>query len=62
VLSAQARALLGLVFTKPPDVLAGDEGAARELEEFHRDRIGAHLERELRAPRVIREVSREGAR
>ncbi len=62
-LSAEARALLGLFFTKPPDTLTGDGGAsAREIEAFHRDRIGAHLERELRAPRVIREVTREGAR
>jgi len=63
VLSAQARGLLGLVFAKPPETLAGDhEPAARELEAFHRDRIAAHLERDLRAPRVIREISREGAR
>jgi hypothetical protein len=63
MLSAEARGLLGLVFAKPPETLAGDhQPAARELEAFHRDRIAAHLERDLRAPRVIREISREGAR
>ncbi len=62
-LSAEARSLVELVFSKPPDALAGEFAvAARELEPFHRDRIGAHLERELRAPRVIREVTGEGAR
>jgi DNA repair protein RecO (recombination protein O) len=62
-LSAEARALVGLVFSKAPDTLAGDGGAAaRQLEAFHRELIGAHLERDLRAPRVIREVTREGAR
>jgi hypothetical protein len=40
----------------------GFEAPARELEAFHRELIGAHLERELRAPRVIREITREGAR
>jgi DNA repair protein RecO (recombination protein O) len=63
VLSSEARALLGHFFSKPPDTLAdGFTSPARELEAFHRERIGAHLERELRAPRVIREVTREGAR
>ena len=40
----------------------GLERRSGELETFHRDRIGAHLERDLRAPRVIREASREGTR
>ena len=35
---------------------------ARELESFHRDRIGEHLERDLRSPRVIRETRREAVR
>jgi DNA repair protein RecO (recombination protein O) len=62
-LGADARALLLRVFSKPPDALASEPGpAARELEAFHRELIGAHLERELRAPRVIREATREGAR
>jgi DNA repair protein RecO (recombination protein O) len=62
-LGVETRALMGLVLREPPDALAGDAGAAaRQLEAFHRDLIGAHLERDLRAPRVIREVTREGAR
>ncbi len=62
-LPAEARALLGLVFSKPPEALAGDGGAAAQpLEAFHRDLISAHLERDLRAPRVIRDVGRGGAR
>ena len=63
VLSLPARALLGQFFSNPPDALVGAAGTpARELEAFHRTLIGAHLERELRAPRVIREVTRKGAR
>ena len=63
VLSLPARALLGQFFSNPPDTLVGAAGTpARELEAFHRTLIGAHLERELRAPRVISEVTREGAR
>jgi DNA repair protein RecO (recombination protein O) len=62
-LPVEARLLLQLVFTKPPETLAGEPGpGARALEAFHRDLISAHLERELRAPRVIREVTREHAR
>ncbi len=63
VLSLEARALLARFFKEAPDTLAdGPLGAARELEAFHRGLIGAHLERDLRAPRVIREITREGAR
>ena len=63
VLSAAARALLGVLFKTAPEALGADhDAAAGELETFHRDRIGAHLERDLRAPRVIREASREGTR
>jgi hypothetical protein len=62
VLSSEARALLAQFFKEPPDTLAdGFAAPARELEAFHRERIGAHLERDLRAPRVIREITREGA-
>ena len=61
-LPVEARALLGLVFSKPPEALAGDGGAAAQpLEAFHPDLISAHLERDLRAPRVIRDVGRGGA-
>jgi len=63
VLSSEARAVLGRFFKAPPDTLRdGFEAPARELEAFHRELIGAHLERDLRAPRVIREITREGAR
>jgi DNA repair protein RecO (recombination protein O) len=41
---------------------SGPELPAEALEALHRDLIGAHLERELRAPRVIRDVGRERAR
>jgi DNA repair protein RecO (recombination protein O) len=60
VLSAAAAALLAEIFRRPPEWFTGETGpAARELESFHRDRIGAHLERDLRSPRVIRETRRE---
>lgn len=61
-LSAAARGLIAHFLVRPPDALAGESGPARELEAFHRGLIGAHLERELRSPRVIREIAREGAR
>jgi DNA repair protein RecO (recombination protein O) len=62
-LSPAARALLLELFRRPPDSFAGPAGPeARELESFHRERIGAHLERDLHAPRVIREMRRGGAR
>jgi DNA repair protein RecO (recombination protein O) len=63
VLSSEARSLLARFFKAPPDTLTGGfEAPARELEAFHRELIGSHLERDLRAPRVIREITREGAR
>jgi DNA repair protein RecO (recombination protein O) len=63
LLSASARALAAALFAKAPDALPDvEEAALRELEAFHRGLIAAHLERDLRAPRVIREVGREGTR
>jgi DNA repair protein RecO (recombination protein O) len=63
VLSDAARALLEDLFRRPPESFTGAAGPeARELESFHRDRIGAHLERDLRSPRVIRDTRREAAR
>lgn len=57
----EARRLVGEIFRRPPESFAAEEEAAvRALEAFHRDLIVAHLERELRAPRVIREVTRGG--
>ena len=62
-LTADARRMLAGFFHRPPDAL-GEEALppARALESFHRDLIAAHLERDLRAPRVIREIAREIAR
>jgi DNA repair protein RecO (recombination protein O) len=58
-----AYALLGQVFTRSPDGLASvPTPPVRALEEFHRQLVVEHLERDLRSPRVIREASREAAR
>jgi DNA repair protein RecO (recombination protein O) len=62
-LSAAARALVSAIFSRGPEAFCGPAGPeSRELESFHRDRIGEHLERDLRSPRVIREARREAAR
>ncbi len=62
-LSSDARALLLAIFRQAPETFTGLAGPeSRELESFHRERIAEHLERELRAPRVIRETRREAAR
>ena len=55
-------ALLASFFRRSPDALGDAVPAARALEAFHRDLIAAHLERDLRAPRVIREIAREALR
>ncbi len=63
VLSEATRALLVDIFRRPPESFtepAGDE--ARALEQLHRELIGAHLERDLRSPRVVRDATREAAR
>jgi DNA repair protein RecO (recombination protein O) len=62
ILAPGVRALLEDIFSHSPATLAG--GAAAHLgalESFHRDLVGAHLERDLRSPRVIREATREAA-
>ncbi|HUL80074.1 MAG TPA: DNA repair protein RecO [Vicinamibacteria bacterium] len=62
-LPAAARRALVDFFRRAPDALgAKADPAARALEPFHRDLIAAHLERDLRAPRVIREIARAVAR
>jgi len=62
-LTAAARALLSEIFRRAPEsVTTAAAPESRELESFHRDRIGAHLERDLRSPRVVRETRREAAR
>ncbi len=62
-LPESARALLLEIFRRPPESFreAPDEGSAA-LEAFHRELITAHLERDLRSPRVIRQTRREAAR
>jgi DNA repair protein RecO (recombination protein O) len=58
-LSRGARSALERVFGGPPAGLTDAFGEAwGELERFHADLIGAHLERELRSRRVLREVAR----
>jgi DNA repair protein RecO (recombination protein O) len=61
-LPPQARRLLTELFRRHPDALGEAGPEARAVESFHRDLITAHLERDLRAPRVIREVGREALR
>src|SRR5262249_48284257 len=62
-LPSDGRAFLAFVFSQPPEALAGEGPASLSaLEAFHRELISAHLERDLRAPRVIRQVRRERAR
>ena len=62
-LTADARRMLAGFFRLPPDALGGETGpAARALASFHRELIAAHLERDLRAPRVIHDVARGGVR
>jgi DNA repair protein RecO (recombination protein O) len=62
VLPPAARRLLAEIFRRPPDGLGEAGPEARTVESFQRDLIAAHLERDLRSPRVIREVAREAAR
>ena len=61
-LPPESRRLLASFFRAAPDALGDAVPAARAVEAFHRDLIAAHLERDLRAPRVIREVAREALR
>jgi DNA repair protein RecO (recombination protein O) len=58
-----ARLTLTEIFRRSPESFAAEaEEPDRSLEAFHRDLIAAHLERDLRAPRVIQEVARGSAR
>jgi DNA repair protein RecO (recombination protein O) len=57
VLSAAACDLLAEFQRVAPESLSGPAGPeCREIESFLRERITAHLERDLRAPRVVRET------
>ena len=58
VVSAAARQLLDGVFHRPPDAVTDAIEAAPELEGFHHQLIAAHLERDLRSYRVLRDVAR----
>ena len=63
VLPAATRARLLSIFHGPPGALSGPaEPESRLLESFLRELVTSHLERDLRSPRVIREVIREAAR
>ena len=58
-LSPAARALLVGFIRRTPESLTGSAGPeCRELESFLRERITFHLERDLRSPRVIRDMRR----
>lgn len=60
ILTRSARGVLERIFKEPPADLGGElEAASGELERFHGDLIGAHLERELLSRRVLREVARD---
>jgi hypothetical protein len=63
VLEEAARALLADIFRRPPESFTDAPGGeALALEQLHRELIVAHLERDLRAPRVVRDATREAAR
>jgi len=61
VLPAPAHAFLRSVFRQPPTALGEPGSGLDDLEDFHRDLITRHLERDLRSFRVLRDVAR-GAR
>jgi DNA repair protein RecO (recombination protein O) len=59
VLSTDARTFLAEVFGKAPDaVRAVAPGDSSALESFHQSLIEAHLERDLRSIRVLKDVAR----
>jgi DNA repair protein RecO (recombination protein O) len=59
ILSRGARRTLEQIFKAPPADVADDPSVCAELERFQGDLIAAHLERELRSRRVLREVARD---
>jgi recombinational DNA repair protein (RecF pathway) len=62
-LPATVRDLIEALLSRGPAELTAAGGTdLRALEAFHRDLIAAHLERDLRSHRVLREVSREVGR
>jgi DNA repair protein RecO (recombination protein O) len=63
LLPAPARAFLERTLQKPPSDLGPTfPPEAAILESFHQDLITRHFERGIRAPRVMRDVARSGAR
>jgi DNA repair protein RecO (recombination protein O) len=62
VLSAVTVAFLSEVFRRPPQAISGGVPDGESLEAFHRGLIAAHLERDLRSYRVMRDVARETRR
>jgi hypothetical protein len=59
VLSSAIGAFLSEVFRRPPGAMSTTVPDGDSLEAFHRGLIAAHLERELRSYRVMRDVARE---
>jgi len=59
VLSAPVRGFLGEVFRHPPAAVPAVVPGGASLEGFHHGLIAAHLERDLRSYRVLRDVARE---
>jgi DNA repair protein RecO (recombination protein O) len=61
VLPAATRALLVRIFGGPPRSLGAEAALGlASLGAFHRELIGAHLERDLRSFRVLGELARQG--
>lgn len=58
LLPVEARAFLGDVFHRAPAGMTEPLPVAAALEPFHQGLIAGHLERELRSPRVLRDVAR----
>jgi DNA repair protein RecO (recombination protein O) len=58
VLSVETRAFLADVFKNPPAAVTAQLPAGSGLESFHQSLIEAHLERDLRSLRVLKDVAR----
>jgi DNA repair protein RecO (recombination protein O) len=57
ILGADVRALLQDVFRRPPSTVGEAAQAAADLEMFHQELIGQHIERPLRSRRVLLDVA-----
>jgi DNA repair protein RecO (recombination protein O) len=58
VLSSETRELLSGIFKNPPSAIPEVGADLRALESFHQSLIEAHLERDLRSLRVLKDVAR----